>query len=277
MPGAGHDVVLHDLTAADPGVASSIVCVGRTRDLAFLDDDTLLVATDHHVQVIDVAADAAPRLLATHEVADAQLCAIEAVDADTAFVGGHGFAIERWRFAADRSEAPQREQVQAVQREAWTGRSANDDGTVVPMSGTLTRIPPTGWLLGVDADRVLARSENEEIEWRRAADGTWTQDALERVAQPASRRQRRSDAPIGNLFERVTKGTPMVRSEAAKTHAFSAGPVSLTGATGTRILHNMDSCDDYCHGFSPDGRHYAFVAPGYRLLVDTARFLAAVR
>lgn len=274
MPGAGDDVELRDLTTADPSVATKIACLGRTVDLAYLDDDTLLVATEHHVQVFDVTDRNTPRLLATHEVPGADLCALEAVAADTLFVGRHGFGIARWRFATDRSAAPERQEVQAVQRETSTGHSTAADGTVTPAKVTWTRIPKVGWLLGVDADHVLARSDKTETDWRYSRDGAWLPSDLERVAEPASRRRRLPETLAREFFDRVTKGIPIVRSSVTGVHAFGAGPISLTGEGGTRMLNTSVSFRNFCHGFSADGRYYVHVAPGYRVFVDVERFLA---
>lgn len=275
MPGDGDDVEVHDLTAADPSVGTKIACLGRTEDLAYLDDDTLLVATEHHVQVFDVTNPNAPRLLATHEVPDPHLCALEVVAADTLFLGSHGFGIERWRFATDRSAAPERQKVQAVQQESWTGNSTAADGAVTPVKGSFTRHPKVGWLLGLDANRVLSRSDKSETEWRYSLGGAWVPRDLERVAEPASRRRRVPQALAGEFFERVTKGMPMVRSSVTGVHAFGAGPISLTGEGGTRMLNTSVSFRNFCHGFSADGRYYVHVSPGYRVFVDVERFLAA--
>lgn len=275
MPGAGDDVELHDFTAADPSVATMLSCKGRSMDLAFLDDHTLLVATVHQVQVFDVADRNAPRLLATHEVPDQKLCALEVVDAETVFVGGSGYAISRWRFDADRSRAPALDLVQAVQR--LSGIATIIDGTPSPVTLTWTRTPAMGWLFGVDANRVLARSDDAETEWRCASDGTWTGQSVNRVERPASRLRRLPDASPLQMFERVAKGTSMVMASAARVHAFGAGPVSLTNAQGTRFLARRVAFQNYCHGLSADGRYYVYVTPGYRLFVDAKRFLAAGR
>ena len=76
-------------------------------------------------------------------------------------------------------------------------------------------------------------------------------------------------------FERFAKGTSLVQSPVAGVHAWGAGPVSLTGDAGTRFLNAEGKFHNYCHGFSADGRYYAYVARGYRLFVDVERFLAA--
>ena len=275
MPGAGDDVALRDLTAVDPSVATMLLCEGRAQDLAYLDDNTLLVATKHHLQVFDVTRLDEPRLLASHEVPDSRLCALEVVAGDTVFVGGHGFEIARWRFASDRSLAPQREQVQAVQKEQWHGNSTAADGTVAPFTGWFTRNHETGWLLGVAADCVVARSDDAETQWRQGKDGAWQRHELERVDEPMSRLHRLPDVSPTLQCERVSKGARMVRSPVSGAHAWGPGPVSLTGNSHTRILSWGVPFASFCHGFSADGRYYAYVAPGYRLFVDVERFLAA--
>jgi hypothetical protein len=274
MPGAGEDVELHDFTAADPSVATMLSCKGRSKDLAFLDDHTLLVATAHHVQVFDIADRNAPRLLATHEVPDQVLCALEVVDTETVFVGGNGYAISRWRFDADRSRPPAMELVQAVQR--LTGKATIIDGTPSPVTITWTRTPAMGWLFGVDANRVFARSDDAETEWRCASDGSWTQQSMTHVDRPASRLRRLPDASPLQMFEHVAKGTSMVMAPDAGVQAFGAGLVSLSDGASTRFLCRNAGASNYCHGLSSDGRYYVYVAPGYRLFVDVERFLAGV-
>lgn len=280
MPGSDDNVELHDLTADDPGAVIKVACQGPTKDLAFLDSETLLVATKHHVHVFDVKDLTVPRLLASHEVAEIDLCALEVVDVQTAFVGGKGYAIARWHFGDDRSAAPTRELLQEVQVESLGAISIDGSPKVVTvgppaaMTVTMVRTPSTGWLLGVDANRVLARSHNAETEWCRTPDGTWTQHDIERVDKPFSRSRRLPGSSRGHMFERVTKGTPMVSAPAVDTIAHGAGPLSLTGKGCTRMLSRRMSFANYCHGFSADGRYYAYVAPGYRVFVDVERFLA---
>ena len=57
-------------------------------------------------------------------------------------------------------------------------------------------------------------------------------------------------------------------------HAWGGGPVSITMGS-TRILHAGRTFSTYSHGFSANGRHYAYVARGYRVLVDVERAVAA--
>jgi hypothetical protein len=280
MPGSGDDVAVHDLTAADPSLARTFPCVGRPQDLAFLDDTTLVVASQHHVALFDVTGgvttDGAPLELAVCGVPDASVCAIEVAAADTLFVGSQGAGIERWRFAADRTEPPQREQVQLMRSSQWTGTQTSGDGVVTAITGTMVRTPPLGWLLAVDAEAVLARSVDDEVEWRRTADGSWTKRELERIKKPTARTRRLPETPTSHMFDRTTKGMPAVRSSLTGVHAYGGGPVSLTDSHGTRILNRCAGFENYCHGFSPDGRYYAYVAAGYRALVDTERFLQAL-
>lgn len=276
MPGPGDGIELHDLHG-DASRAHRASCAGTAKDLAFLDERTLLVACSHQVQVFRTAPGATPLLLATHEVPDWSVRTLEVVDDETVFFGGNGFAIERWRFAEDRGAAPQRELVQEERREPAHATMTAAGGTVSPVVGFgwyLTN-PGAGWLYPLGADCVVARDDEHETRWQRTADGSWTSHELPRVERPTSRRRRLPDPPPGVMFDRVAKGLSLVRDDEHGVHAFGAGPLSLSGPSGTRVLNRVTDWPDYCHGFSPDGRYYAYVAPGYRLLVDVERFFAA--
>ena len=55
----------------------------------------------------------------------------------------------------------------------------------------------------------------------------------------------------------------------------AVGPTGKFGPTG-KLREPAAQCarfGNYSHGFSPDGRYYAYASPGYRVLVDTMRFM----
>lgn len=275
MPGAGSQVEVRDLQAQDPTVPRVGECAGTVLDLAFLDDGTLLAMTKERVTVFDVRGSAGKlRELAAHVGNQGSFCALEVGDAATAFVGSHGTAVECWRFAADRSAAPRRELLQEPRTVPLDVDIDRGTGKIQRTTVKATIAAPFGWLFAVDAARVLVRTKDDEVEWRHTAGGQWGSREMERVASPMARRSRDPDASAMPMFDAVSKGMSMVRCDAIGTHAFGAGPVSLTNGGGTRAINRCAHFRSYCHGFSPDGRFYAFVSPGYRALVETERFLA---
>ena len=273
MPGSGTKIEVRDLTSEDPTAARIGVCPSAAVDIAFLDDRTLLVATKHHVHVFDVANGVGElQKLAVHEHTEHTLSAIEVSDGSTAFLGSPGAGVECWQFAADRTAPPKREVLQAPRSEPAKVTIAHSTESTVPISVMATIPTRFGWLLAIDANHVLARTLQDETQWCRAADGNWEKQELDRVASPTSRRRRLPNVPSSAMFDRVTKGMALVQCEATSAHAYGEGPLSLNAGNGSRVHNRCERFRNYCHGFSPDGRYYAYVSPGYRVLVETARF-----
>lgn len=280
MPGSGGTVELRDLTLGDPSVPCVLAGERPVVDLAFLDATTLLVARADAVEVVDVAgAPARVTVVARHAAPTGEdardLGALEVADAHTCFVGGDSGRIERWTFAADRAAAPWRE---VVRGDVWlaTPMAVEIDGRKQTVKGLLQ--PHHGWLVAAAADRVLARSGKGDIELSRAGEGAWTARELAEPAPNPGRRPRGADGRRRRPAVWVAKGRRMVVGARSGLTGFVGPYVSLTGDAGTRAFLQLGETPfRYCHGFSPNGRYYAFVGPGFRLLVDGQRFLAAKR
>lgn len=280
MPGSGGTVEVRDLTLADPSVPAVVDGRVAARDLAFLDATTLLVAHATGVTVVDATV-ATPgahlpvraELAAPASAGGGVVSAIELTGNGTCFVGTDSGRIERWTFAVDRAAAPQ---CEVVRGDVW----GMDTEAVVKIEGqgpqkVRARLSPLdGWLVAEAPDRLLARSGKGETELLRAADGTWTARELPASQRGHWRRQRQGRDREAMAFARLGKGVRLVRAESTGLHAWAGGYLSLTSANGTRLFGQVgDDGREFAHGFSPNGRYYAFVGRGYRLLVDGERFL----
>lgn len=228
LPWTDEGFELRDL-AGDAFVPHFVPCPGPTKDFAFLDDATLVVATEHELQVFDVTEVARPRLEASHAVKDLSICAVEAVDAATVFVGAHGFAIERWQFGAARHEAPQRERVHDIQREEWRGTVKAADGSEQPTTGSYVRIPASGWLRAKGVDRVLADDGKTATLWERTATAKWSKRA-------APRAKRRHSAKRDSTSPRWRPRSPTrsARASQRESRSFAAPQSACTPGAADR-------------------------------------------
>ena len=78
--------------------------------------------------------------------------------------------------------------------------------------------------------------------------------------------------PAGTVYDEVAKGVVLSRPRSEDGHGGSGTHFSVSDAETTRVFGNsFCSAKDACHGFDPSGRFFAFVGPGYRMLVDRWR------
>lgn len=274
-PGSDHVVELRELHAGDPSVPIRLPGATSVRDVAFLDAGTLLVARRSGIEVFDVSAPPAPgtelRPIAVHAVPSPHgltPLVLEVVAPATCFVGAAGAQVQRLTFGADRAVGPAVELV----------REAVSEPLLLAIDGVKQETrswlhPPCGWLVAGDAaDRVVTTLHGRDTEYRRDAGGTWQARELDAVEHISSRRQRVASDRSRMQFDRIGKGVALVCSPDGEGHAFAGPMLSLTGPRGTRILGTRRQGDStFCHGYSPSGGYYAFVGPGYRVLVDCRR------
>jgi hypothetical protein len=217
------------------------------------------VLRPHRLELFDVSAPASAgrEPIAVHPVAATNVrVALEVGPLRTCWLGALGGAVERWTFAADPRAAPVVEQAR---------------GATPPLVAPTT----PGWLLaGPTADEVVVfdASGTKATRCRRRSDGTWEATTAP-VERAESRRARAGLPAAGELFDEVAKGLAFARPRQGGGHAFaSEAMVSVTGPDGTHVLgRGFARSERVVHGYDPTGRFYAYVANGYRLLVDTTR------
>ena len=137
------------------------------------------------------------------------------------------------------------------------------------------RHPAFGWLLGGPAgNRCVVRwPENREVPsaadalWQRGDDGTWREQPLAPLSRDVARRGRwRTGEDDGLSWDEVAFGQMLARPRQGGGHAAVAGFVGITFRTTRRLGTCHDGNRRFVHGFSPDGRFYAYCAPGHRVL-----------
>lgn len=279
LPGPLGTVELRDLRHDDPSVPCRLLGACESVEaLHFLDERTLLVARGAVVECFDctnavVGGELRPvAKLASERTDHGSILAIEPAGEHAVFVGWPGAGVERWTFG-DGRELVLREVVRAA-----TFDSVDLEVDGVKQKGRSWQHPPPGWLLGGDdADRCVVRvrtsSKPPTIDslWQQQADGAWTEQVLPALAtkQEWGRRARwRRDGDV-EAWDEVAFGTMLARPRQGGAHAAVAGVISLTTA-GTRLLGTCHSESDFVHGFSPDGRFYAYCAGGHRVLAKVA-------
>jgi hypothetical protein len=275
LPGPLGTVELRDLQQADPSVPCRLLGAFQTvRALHFLDARTLLVARGAAVECFDctnavVGGELRPvAKLASERTDSGSILAIEPAGQHAVFVGWSGAGVERWTFN-NGLEPLLREVVRAA-----TFESVEVEVDGVKQKGRSWLHPPAGWLLGGgDADRCVVRvvtfTKPSAVDslWQRQADGTWEEQELPALAKEKQwgRRARwRRDGDV-EAWDEVAFGTMLARPRQGGAHAAVAGVISLTTA-GTRLLGTCHANSEFVHGFSPDGRFYAYCAGGHRVL-----------
>ncbi|MBL8735124.1 MAG: hypothetical protein JNL12_01725 [Planctomycetes bacterium] len=276
LPGSHGVVELRDLHRADPSVPCRLLGErAEVRALHFLDAGTLLVARGAVVECFDCTkatvgeerpATAAIRGSATGANA---VLAIEPAGERSVFVGFAGAEVERWTFTDPATV--RREAVRAATFEVMSVQRS--DGKQQDLQ--VRRHPPLGWLLGSAAgDRCVVRwPENREVPsaadalWQRGDDGTWREQPLPPLPKEFSRQARwRTGEDDGLAWDEVAFGQMMARPRQGGGHGAVAGFVGITFRTTRTLGMCHDANRRFVHGFSPDGRFYAYCAPGHRVL-----------
>ena len=276
LPGPLGTVELRDLRLEDPSVPCRLLgAFAPVGALHFLDARTLLVARGSSLECFDCTnARAGDELQPAATIVGGaaergRVLAIEPAGDRAVFVGWAGAEVERWTFA-EGLEPVQREPVRPATVETMAMQLASGVQTEVRMRNHSV----FGWLLGgPDADRCLVRwqpaSKKPAVDaaWRREANGTWTEQVLPALEaeRELARSDRRRVATVAVTFDEVAFGTMLARPRQGSAHAAVAGVVSLT-TVGTRLLGTCHSKSEFVHGFSPDGRFYAYCAAGHRVL-----------
>jgi hypothetical protein len=290
LPGPLGTVELRDLRQDDPSVPCRLLGdFAAVHALHFLDASTLLVARGNTIERFDctnakVGGELRPlATIAGGEAERGPVLAIEPAGDGAVFVGWPAALVERWTF--DGALVPtQRELVRPATietAEISVGGGAKQQVAVRPA-------PSCGWLLGgSDRDRCLVRRWQPGGDgavvyssWRREADGTWS----ERTLPPMPRAPARSGlwrafgadgAPVVGwvpdpaVADEVAFGDAVARPRRGLGHADVAERLCLTFG-GTRCLGTPYGGDWFVHGFSPDGRFYAYCAGGHRVLAKVA-------
>jgi hypothetical protein len=263
-PGARGEVELRDLRLPDPTVP---VLLAGARDpvgaLAFLDDAHLLVGRGARVELFAVGGEGAKLSPVATLATERTVSAIEVAGARTCFVAFPGGEVQRWTFAADGSR-PAIEEVRAANvEEATLG-----DGPPMPYYEAQA---PGALLAGDERDRVVFAWHGDDSEFVRGDDGTWRATALAPLADGIARlaRWRRGPAP---MFESIGYGGGFVTSHEGGARAFGGSNLLLITRDKTwSIGRGAFDPRSIVHGFSPGGRCYVFVSPGYRVFVDPTR------
>lgn len=286
MPGPLGTVELRDLPQDDPSVPCRLLGAFQSVGaLHFLDDRTLLVARGHAIERFDctnarVGGELRPvATIAGGEAERGPVLAIEPAGDGAVFVGWPAALVERWTF--DGTLVPtQRELVRPATIE--TMEMSVGGGPRQPVA--VRPHPHCGWLLGGgDRDRCLVRRWEKGgngafvyASWRRDADGTWS----ERTLPPMPRTPARSGlwrafgadgAPVAGwvpapaVADEVAFGDAVARPRRGMGHADVAEQVRLTFGE-TRRLGTPYGGNWFVHGFSPDGRFYAYCGAGHRVL-----------
>lgn len=267
VPGEHGVVLLRDLQREDPTVPVRLrgarEAVG---DLAFVDAHTLLVGRSCGVEVFSVGEGNGPELQPSGWLPSPwPVVAIEPAGERVVFVGGRGTAVQRWTL----DEAGQEALVETVQ-ETVLLHGTTEAGVRVSVPATTS----LGWLLADGPERCVVRSlGKEDTHLQRTGDGVWQKTRRARPAHEFARLDRRLDAPpAGTVYDEVAKGTVISRPRSEDGHGGSGTHFSVSDAETTRVLgSSFCSAKDACHGFDPSGRFFAFVGPGYRMLVDRWR------
>jgi len=276
LPGPQGVVELRDLHRADPSVPCRLLGErAEVRALHFLDAGTLLVARGDVVECFDCTKAAvgeerpATAVIPGHATGANAVLAIEPAGERAVFVGFAGAEVERWTFT-DPAMA-RRESVRAATFEVMSVQRS--DGKQQDLQ--VRRHPPLGWLLGSAAgDRCIVRwPENREVPsaadalWQRGDDGTWREQPLPPLPKEFARQARwRTGEDDGLAWDEVAFGQMMARPRQGGGHGAVAGFVGIT----FRTTRTLGACHEgnrrFVHGFSPDGRFYAYCAPGHRVL-----------
>lgn len=295
LPGPRGVVELRDLHREDPSVPCRLLGArDEVAALHFLDARTLLVARGAGVERFDCSAAQVDGELAPvvtipgSETERRAVLAIEPAGERAVFVGFAGAEVERWTFAAS-SAPPSANSVAPVSTSAATTaaavrrelvRAATFEGMTVQLDtgGTqelrVRRHPAFGWLLGGSADdRCVVRwPENREVPsaadalWQRADDGSWREQPLPPLPRDRARQARwRTGEDDGLAWDEVAFGQMLARPRQGGGHAAVAGFVGITFASVRRLGTCHDGGHRFVHGFSPDGRCYAYCAPGHRV------------
>ncbi|MCC7398277.1 MAG: hypothetical protein IT455_14510 [Planctomycetes bacterium] len=235
---------------------------GPVGALAFLDADTLLVGNGAQVALYEVGGAAPGSVIAAAATfgLDRELCGLEVVGGGVVFVLTVGAGIERWTFAGGRREA-----VEVVRAAAPT-KGRLDSGEEVEFYGR----PGIGAMVAAEAERVVLAWHGAEREWCRDAAGAWQAQVLPPLPAVTSRQQRlrRPEALPGDA---LAPGLDLLKSPDSRWSAFTGRTVTVLGPKVEVLGVGYDPGDAFVHGFDTTSRWYAFVAPGYRLLVDLTR------
>ncbi|MBZ0151721.1 MAG: hypothetical protein K8J09_09340, partial [Planctomycetes bacterium] len=232
---------------------------GPVGALAFLDADTLLVGNGAQVALYEVGGAAPGSVIAAAATfgLDRELCGLEVVGGGVVFVLTVGAGIERWTFAGGRREA-----VEVVRAAAPT-KGRLDSGEEVEFYGR----PGIGAMVAAEAERVVLAWHGAEREWCRDAAGAWQAQVLPR----GHRRQQRLRRPEALPGDALAPGLDLLKSPDSRLSAFTGRTVTVLGPKVEVLGVGYDPGDAFVHGFDTTSRWYAFVAPGYRLLVDLTR------
>jgi hypothetical protein len=286
LPGPRGTIELRDLRQDDPSVPCRLLGdFAAVHAVHFLDASTLLVARGNTIERFDcthakVGCELRPlATIAGGEAERGPVLAIEPAGDGAVFVGWPAALVERWTF--DGALVPtQRELVRPATietAEISVGGGAKQQVAVRPA-------PSCGWLLGgSDRDRCLVRRWQPGgdgavvyASWRREADGTWSGRPLPPMPRAPARsglwRAFGADgAPVAGwvpdpaVADEVAFGDAVARPRRGLGHADVAERLCLTFG-GTRCLGTPYGGDWFVHGFSPDGRFYAYCAGGHRVL-----------
>jgi hypothetical protein len=286
LPGPRGTIELRDLRQDDPSVPCRLLGdFAAVHAVHFLDASTLLVARGNTIERFDcthakVGCELRPlATIAGGEAERGPVLAIEPAGDGAVFVGWPAALVERWTF--DGALVPtQRELVRPATietAEISVGGGAKQQVAVRPA-------PSCGWLLGgSDRDRCLVRRRQPGgdgavvyASWRREADGTWSGRTLPPMPRAPARsglwRAFGADgAPVAGwvpdpaVADEVAFGDAVARPRRGLGHADVGERLRLTFG-GTRCLGTPYGGDWFVHGFSPDGRFYAYCAGGHRVL-----------
>jgi hypothetical protein len=271
-PGALGRAELRDLGRADPNSAAVLSgAPAPVADLAFVDADTVLVARGSAIEVFAVAGVEPGQVLAP--VATVPLprrpVALLAANGRACFVGCLGGEVLHLMFAEGEA-LPRLETVRPAL--ATTAKIGAAPAAPVALD------PGRDFLRTAGDGGVDVQWYAETARYRRSSAGTWRKEAVdaESSARPGflSKRGGRIDGLDG-----VSAGQGgSVKEPGADT--FRPMMSICWGNSGHSPGH-MFPCDDdleaITHGFDPSGRFYAYVEPGYRLLVDVDRLRASFK
>lgn len=285
LPGPRGVVELRDLHRPDPSVPCRLLGErAEVRALHFLDAGTLLVARGDVVECFDCTKAtvgeerAAIAAIPGHATESNAVLAIEPAGERSVFVGFAGAEVERWTFTDPATV--RRETVRAATFEVMSVQRS--DGKQQDLR--VRRHPSFGWLLGSEAgDRCVVRwPEDREVPsaadalWQRGDDGMWREQPLPPLPREFARQARwRTGEVDGLAWDEVAFGQMMARPRQGGGHGAVAGFVGITFRTTRTLGMCHDSSRRFVHGFSPDGRFYAYCAPGHRVLAKVPEAEAA--
>lgn len=286
LPGPLGTVELRDLRQDDPSVPCRLLgAFAAVRALHFLDASTLLVARGSTIERFDcthakVGGELRPvATIAGGEAERGAVLAIEPASEGAVFVGWPGAMVERWTFGAG---------LEPMQRELVRPASVEIMETTLEGAGKqelrLRRHASSGWLLGgAGSERCLVRwpptaAKDEAVHalWQRQPDGTWHERTLPAKSGVWGRRERwhaigADGVPLADwqpdpiAVDEVAYGQMMARPRQGGGHAAVSLFLGITFGT-TRVLGTSYAGQEFVHGFSPDGRFYAYCAGGHRVL-----------